>query len=258
MPTFPQLLTGASAQFPIRKRNLTRTVRNQTMDGREIKLADPAAASLEWQLAFRELADAEILALQQFFLAMEGPLNAFTFLDPVDNLLQSSNSFDQSAWQKDPMLQLTSGASGPFGGTSAWHAANTAGPGQRLQQTLNAPANYYYALSVWARSDQPGSVTLHRGDQSAVCPVSTQWNRIVLAADSQSSAATVAFGIELTGSTSVDLYGAQAEAQIGASGYKATTSLGGVWPNTRFRDAALGLTTVGPNRHGSVIYLRTN
>ena len=258
MPTFPQLLTGASSQFPIRKRHLTRTVRNQTMDGREIKLPDPAAASLEWQLIFRELTDPEIAALLQFYFNVEGPLTAFTFLDPVDNLLPWSNSFDQAAWQKDPLLQIASGASDPLGGTAAWSATNPAGPGLRLQQTLNAPASYYYAFSVWARSGQPGSLTLHRGDQSRAFPVTAQWSRLVLAADSQSTAANVAFGIELAGGTSVDLFGAQAEAQIGASGYKATTSLGGVWPNTRFGASALGLTSVGPGRHGCTVLLRTN
>src|SRR5260370_15415366 len=115
MTYFPQLLTGASGQFPILKRNVTRTIRNQCLDGREIKLADPAASSLEWQLAFRELTDAEIASLLQFFLNVEGPLNTFTFLDPVDNLLQWSAPFHQAAWQKDPLLQLTGGAPDPAG-----------------------------------------------------------------------------------------------------------------------------------------------
>jgi len=239
-------------------RNLTRTVRNQCLDGREIKLADPAASSLQWQLTFQELTNAEIAALLAFYYQAEGPLNAFTFLDPTANLLQWSEQFNQAAWQADPLLQFTAGAADPAGGTAAWHLTNPAGAGLHLSQTLNAPAGYSYAFSVWARSAQPAQLILHRGDRAAPWVVGPSWNRLVFAADSQSTGDTVVFAVEILAGASVDLYGAQVEAQIGASAYKRTTSTGGVWANTRFTDNALALTTVGPGRNGCVIQLRTN
>src|SRR5690242_7336657 len=121
MSCFPQLLTGASSQYPIRKRSVCRTVRNQCMDGREIKLADAAGSSIEWMLTFQELIDEEIAALRDFFLSMEGSLNSFLFLDPTDNLLTWSEAFDQDAWQKDPLLELSGGRSDPSGGSNAFH-----------------------------------------------------------------------------------------------------------------------------------------
>src|SRR5437868_12266525 len=105
MPCFPQLLTGASGQYPIRKRSNFRTIRNQCPDGREIKLADLAAWNIDWQLTFRELIDDEMALLQDFFESMEGSLGTFTFLDPTQNLLEWSEKFDEATWQRDPLLQ---------------------------------------------------------------------------------------------------------------------------------------------------------
>jgi hypothetical protein len=258
MNCFPQLLTGASAQFPLRKRSRTRTVRNRCLDGREIKLADPAGYRTEWELTFQELTDAEAQSIEQFFIAMEGPLTPFTFLDPSANLLAWSGRFDQSAWQSNALLKLTAGVSDPFGGDSAYHIVNSAGAALPLQQILNAPAANYYAFSVWARADQPTQLTLQRGDQSTACSIGANWSRLMLAANSQSADSTVVFALQFPAGAAIDLYGAQVEAQIGSSGYKPTASTGGVYPNTRFAERRLVFTTLGPGRHGSLIQLRTN
>jgi hypothetical protein len=258
MQCFPQLLTGASGQFPIRKRATIRTVRNQCLDGREIKLPDPPASSIEWQLAFAELTDDERASLEQFFLAMEGSLNTFTFLDPTDNLLAWSEGFNQAAWQADPLLGVVSGTADPLGGTTAFRVTNPAGAPLRILQTLNVPGGYYYALSVWARSDAAPAVTLHRGDQAAQAAIGPGWRRLVLAAASSAAGSSTAFGFEIAPGASVDVFGAQVEAQTGASGYKKTTTAGGVYPATRFRDNRLAFTTLAPGRHGCAVHLRTN
>ena len=258
MQCFPQLLTGASSQFPIQKRNDTRTVRNLCWDGREIKLADPAWSSIEWQLTFRELVDAEIASLLEFFVGAEGTLGTFTFLDPTDNLLAWSEKFDEAAWQKDALLGVSGGVEDRMGSTLAFHVTNPTGAPLRLRQTLNVPGGYYYSLSVWARSNAPGEITLVRGSESGRRAVGTGWNRLVFAANSESTETSVAFGIQLAPGTSIDLYGAQVEAQIGASPYKKTTSAGGVYPATRFRDNAVAVSMLGPCRHSCTIHLRTN
>ena len=258
MQCFPQLSTGASSQFPIQKRSATRTIRNLCLDGREIKLADPAASSIEWQLTFRELVDAEIASLLDFFAGTEGALGTFTFLDPTDNLLAWSEKFDAAPWQRDGLLGVSAGAEDPMGSTLAFHVTNSASAPQRLRQTLNVPGAYYYSLSVWARNDAPGEIMLLRGAESSRRVVTPEWNRLVFAANSESTNTTVAFGIELAAGASVDLYGAQVEAQIGASPYKKTTSAGGVYPATRFRDNALAVSMMGPGRHACTIHLRTN
>jgi hypothetical protein len=52
MLVFPQLATGAVGQYPIVKRRRARTVVNEAADGVQVKLADAAAAAVEWDLAF--------------------------------------------------------------------------------------------------------------------------------------------------------------------------------------------------------------
>jgi hypothetical protein len=258
MQCFPQLFTGASCQYPIRKRQRTRTVRNQCLDGREIKLADPDGGGVEWQLSYQELSDEEAAALESFFLSMEGNLTAFRFLDATDNLLAWSEKFDEAAWQRDPMLQLRGGMGDPFGGALGFEVANRAGAGQRLRQTLNVPGGYYYAFSVWARGAAGGEILMARGGESSTLPLRGNWERLVFAAGSESAGETVEFAIEIGAGMVVDLYGAQVEAQIGASGYKKTNSAAGIYTNTRFAGEGLLMTASSPGRNSCVITLRTN
>jgi hypothetical protein len=257
MPCFPQLGTGASGQYPIRKRSSLRTIRNQCLDGREIKVADAAASSIDWQLTFQELIDDEMASLRDFFVSIEGSLGTFTFLDPTANLLAWSEKFDEAVWQRDPLLQVSGGAGDPFGGTLAFHAGNPTGAVLRIRQTLNVPGGYYYSLSLSARSDRPGEVTLLRGGETSIRATGPVWNRLVFASASSSSEETVEFGIELAPGASVDLYGAQVEPQIGASLYKKTTSAGGIYPDTRFGEDGLVFSTIGPGRHGCIVHLRS-
>jgi hypothetical protein len=256
MPCFPQLLTGASGQYPIRKQCTCRTIRNRSLDGREIKLADPAASSVDWTLTFEELIDDEMASLRDFFLNMEGQLGTFTFLDPTDNLLAWSEKFDEAVWQKDPLLLLSSGVGDPFGGSSAFQLTNPNGASQRLGQTLNVPGSFYYSLSIWLRSERAGVVTLLRGGEIGARNVDQNWQRIVFSAASSDDSETVEFGIEFPPGVIVELFGAQVESQIGASGYKKTTSSSGVHPMTRFADDVLKLSTTGPGRHGCILHLR--
>ncbi|MBV9269065.1 MAG: hypothetical protein JO061_23040, partial [Acidobacteriaceae bacterium] len=65
---FPQLLSGAVAQYPLRKTHQTRTVTNVLADGSMITFADPTAAKRIWQLTYSELTSADIGSLQQHFV----------------------------------------------------------------------------------------------------------------------------------------------------------------------------------------------
>ena len=258
MKCFPQLSTGASSQYPIRKRTATRTIRNRCLDGREIKLADPAGSRIEWQLTYRELVDTEIASLLDFFAQAEGRLGRFTFLDPTDNLLVWSENFDAAVWQRDALLEVSGEAGDPMGSTAAFHVVNTTAAPLRIRQTLNIPGTYHYALSVWVRSDEGCEVSLLRGAQWTRRLVRTDWNRVVFATNSDNAETAVAFGIEVAPGSAIDVFGAQLEPQVGASAYKKTTSAGGVYPATRFRDNALVVSMPGPGRHNCTIHLRTN
>src|SRR6267378_4240496 len=132
---FPQLASGATGQYPIRKRSLDRTIVNRAPDGRTIKYSDAGATLLEWQLAFQSLDDGEINALQQFFSACEGRLNAFTFLNPVGNLLAWSEALGQPVWETSTLLQLNAGIPDPNGGSAATRVTNSTASDLTLQQS---------------------------------------------------------------------------------------------------------------------------
>ena len=71
---FPQLSSGATGQFPITRQRTARTVVNQSWQGYQVKLADPAAAITDWHLSFAEMSDQELAALEALFQAVEGHL----------------------------------------------------------------------------------------------------------------------------------------------------------------------------------------
>src|ERR1041385_8610371 len=95
---FPQLSSGAIAQYPLRKRSVEKTIVNRSPDGTTIKYSDRGATFREWQLAFQNLNDSEMDALQQFFSACEGRLHAFTILNLTGNLLAWSEALGQPVW----------------------------------------------------------------------------------------------------------------------------------------------------------------
>src|ERR1700686_2467421 len=115
---FPQLTSGATGHYPISKRSVQRTIVNQMPDGRTVKHADSGASLLQWHLQSQDLADTELAVLQQFFADCEGQLNAFTFADPLGNLLSWSEALSEPAWQASSLLQISGGVADPNGGTS--------------------------------------------------------------------------------------------------------------------------------------------
>lgn len=84
MATFPQLKTGAVAQYPA-----TKSVRfqNQTvrfLDGSEQRYRDSVGALHRWVIRLSELDESEMAAFEQFFEDNQGRLGNFEFTDPWD------------------------------------------------------------------------------------------------------------------------------------------------------------------------------
>jgi hypothetical protein len=84
MATFPQLKTGAVAQYPA-----TKSIRfqNQTvrfLDGSEQRYRDAASALHQWVIQLSELDESEMTAFEQFFETNQGRFVSFTFTDPWD------------------------------------------------------------------------------------------------------------------------------------------------------------------------------
>lgn len=250
---FPQLSSGATGQYPIQKRRIERTIINQLADGHTVKFADAGGEQAAWQLTYQDLTDSEIATLQQFFLACEGQLNGFTFLDPLGNLLAWSEALNQPVWQASTLLQLTSGIDDPKGGTGATRIVNPTGSDLGLQQTVNAPGGLVYCFSAYVRSQNGVSISLFcqttDASDSRSYVAQATWNRVSLSGSLNTAAASLTVGITVPAGQSVDVYGFQLEPQPAASPYKSSYSATGVYANAHFSQDAFNVSTTGPNRN---------
>jgi hypothetical protein len=251
MGVYPQLMSGALSQFPIKKRLQSRTVINTLADGSSVKLADAPGGSSGWQLQYAGLTDSEMEALQEFFAACEGSLNGFTFLDPVGNLLAWSEDFTNAAWQRDPLLTVTPGIADPFGGTQASHLTNSGSAPQGISQTLNSPAGYVYSFSAYAKAAVTTVVTLSLAAQSKSVALGAGWSRISLTGSGSALDSSITFAMQAAPGA-IDIFGPQVEAQPASSAYKTSTT-GGVYQTARFQDDALRCVSTAPNQNSALV-----
>lgn len=259
---FPQLGSGAAAQYPIKKTNVVRTITNLLPDGSMIVLPDTPASKLMWEMTYSELSPADATALQSHFQACCGPYHAFTFIDPTDNMLASSVDLTNSAWSKDPQIHITAGVPDPLGETNAFVFTNEGGAAQQFSQQLTVPANYQYCFSLYATSAQPSTVTVvwHGANATAnsELPVSTIWNRIVSSGRLNDAGTELTVGVMLQPGQQITLYGLQLEPQVEPSRYRATITNGGVYANAHFISATLPMISDAPNLFSTRFAIQTN
>ncbi len=262
MRYFPQLATGAVAQYPLKRRRRGRTAISLTQEGAEIKLGDPDEQHLEWELHLNGMSDAEWRAVEELFHACEGSLGSFCFLDPTGNLLAWSGDLTKAEWQKDPLLSVTPGVGDPFGGRGAARLVNLGQTEQMISQALDVPADYYYCWSLYARSATPIGLRLKQWSasqvQQAEFQVTSSWRRISQTGRLGGAETRVHFGVALPAGGSVEVYGMQVEPHRGASSYKESRERGGVFPNARFASDELRVRTEGVDCHASVIRIAVN
>ncbi len=99
-------------------------------------------------------------------------------------------------------------------------------------------------------------MTLVVANVSKSFAVGTQWRRVFLPANpGQAGATTVSFGVQVAAGGSVDLFGMQAEAQVGPSDYKVTGAVGGVYSNARFGSDQITVTAQGTDVYDAVIQI---
>lgn len=247
---FPQLATGALSQFPSRKDVLERTVINRTPGNCAVKMADPEAGHKRWDLSFSGLTGEEAGRLEDLFTACEGRLRTFVFLDPFGNLLRHTGDLANAVWESSMMTAPD--VADPDGGAAAWRITNAAQAAQPFAQTVDAPGWYRYAFSVWVRSESADRVGLRidnaDGAISVSRPVSASWERVTITGELPGEAEDLRCSLEVPAASALDVYSPQLEAQSDASGYRRTTSLGGVY-RARFDQDKFICNSYGPDNH---------
>lgn len=248
---FPQLTSGAYAQYPLQKTRAARTIKNVLADGSMVVFADPGSSRLDWQVSFTELTAVEASVLKAHFEACAGPVRAFTFIDPTDNMLVWSSDLTAPVWLRTSEVGLAAGAADSMGGTSAFTVTNSAAVSAEIAQTLSTPANYHYCFSLYAKSAAPSSLTLVRRGASteaaAVYDIGPGWTRLISAGELGDAATDVTVAIRLSAGQQVSLYGPQLEPQLAPSRYRATGVRGGVYPNAHWAVDDLVLTATAPS-----------
>ena len=246
MLVFPQLETGAAVLYPLTRMSRTRTVANLLGDGSTVVFADPDAEMIEWEFRAAGLTLNEWTAIDTLFQGVTGRLKTFTLLDPVGNLLLRSEKFEDSAWTRTPLIQLTTGIGDPLGTTRATQVVNAASVAGTIAQTLTIPGTFRYVLSVWAKTTGVSNLTLTAatsgGAASRTFALTSHWTRLSLDVNFGLNTESIVFGMELDVGALVHVFGIQAEAQPGASDYKKTESSGGVHSQARFADDELTVT----------------
>ena len=258
---YPQLTSGALAQYPVRKVRLVRTVKNVLPDGSMILYSDPGGAQLLWQLSYTELSHIDVQALQAHFAACVGPFHAFTFIDPTDNMLVSSSDMTASPWQTSSLIQVIPGASDPTGGTGAFTITNTGQANQAITQTLQVPSGYQYCFSLFATSANPSAITMIRQGSVAQAqtsaPIGPNWTRVVSTGTLVDAGTGFTIGISLAPGQQVQLYGPQLEAQLVPSRYRPTAQAGGVYANAHWATDQLAFTADAPNLSSTSFSIET-
>ena len=257
MLVFPQLKSGACAQYPLQRTRFRRTVRNTMADGSDVRYADAGAGNVRWELPLRALDAAEAGAIEDLFHAAEGRLRPFLLLDPAANLLSWSEDLSKQVWRMDPMIQRTGSVADPQGTARATRLVNAGQAEQELRQTLAVPAWFQYCFSVYARSAAGSQVMLRRscaGRSMVVTAVlGDAWKRIICAGSLAGNDTGVTFSLALPPGAAVEVFGAQVEAQVAPSAYIITRSRGGVYPSARFDHDELSVTAQGPGSEDTIV-----
>lgn len=258
---YPQLTSGALAHYPIQKIRSARTIKNVLPDGSMILFSDPDGAQLVWELSYTELSDQDVQALQRHFAACVGPYHAFTFIDPTDNMLVSSSDMAAAPWLAGSLIQMTTGATDPAGGTGAFALTNTGPTNQEITQSLQVPSGYQYCFSIYAMSTAISAITMIR--QGSAIPQQTSvsigptWTRVAVSGKLNDPGVGLTVGINLEPGQQVQLYGPQVEAQIVASRYRPTAQTGGVYANAHWGIDQLAITAEAPNLSSTAFSIET-
>ena len=254
---FPQLSSGAMTQYPLRITESIRTVINQTADGRRVRYSDPGALRCEWEISHHALSDDEWLAVESLFRDCEGRRQSFLFLDPSSNLVAASESFDSSVWVKGPGIVLSQGALDPNGRPRATQVSNSAAALQSMSQSISIPAWFQYSFSVYARSAIATQLRLIVSTDGAFAErlfdLTAAWQRCAVFSAMSVSTDAVEVAVQLPAGTTVELFGAQMEAQPAPSPYQRTSLRTGRYPDTRFAGDTLTQVSTSPGEHSTVI-----
>ena len=254
MSWYPQIDSGAIAQFPVTRGREWRTILNTIESGEQVTLPDASADLIQWKLSYQELTAAEVGNLSALFQASQGQFAPFTFVDPLANLLGWSEDLSQPGWQLG-VLQATAGANDPLGTQRASSIVNGSGGNQALSQSVSISGSMVACFSAWVRSDGGAQITLARDTTQVGAAVTPVWTRVYLSGPGTSGAGDSTFVLGVAAGQTIDVWGLQVEAQPYPSKYMSTAAAYGIYGETYFASDQLRITASAPGLSACEIQL---
>lgn len=98
MSTFPTLKTGAVMQYPAKRTLGFRSDVIRFLDGSEQRYRDSPSVMHEWAIQLDLLDEAELAALEQFFISNQGVFGSFSFTDPWDGTVYANCSLGEDSY----------------------------------------------------------------------------------------------------------------------------------------------------------------
>ncbi|MFN7933411.1 MAG: hypothetical protein U0R19_08800 [Bryobacteraceae bacterium] len=255
MQFFPQILPNGVFQYPVRRNVQQRVIENITPGGALYRRVDGGCGLLKWDLAFENIGTEQRHILAGFFEACGGTLRPFVFLDPFQNLIRRSESFDHTVWEKEPALVVETGQVDHWGTLRACRISNATNTSRLMAQRLTIPAWYPYCVSCWLRADTESTVELTAHPVGSLAgislPVTTEWKRHSIVLRHQSSETELLAGLRLPANTEIYAFGFQLEQFETTSEYKRTEGESGIHANARFSDDEIRWVTNGVEHHST-------
>jgi Conserved hypothetical protein 2217 (DUF2460) len=106
MPTFPNLKTGAVAQYPANRSIAFQNEALRFVDGTRQLYRDSAGPLHRWEIHLDRLDEGEVAAIEEFFLAAQGRFEDFAFADPWDQQVYPHCSLEADGLEVSAMLEM--------------------------------------------------------------------------------------------------------------------------------------------------------
>lgn len=272
MPTFPQINANMIiTQLPYAETMAYETIIQEVETGmrytfpkRASGLDDfPTEPLGKFAVNFPSITDNEADALQSFFRARRGRYGKFRFLNPGGNLVQYSEDFTQSYWDKSTGPITVGGAvTDPFGGALA--RSLSAGAGNSALKGVIGSADgglsgYRMTVSVWVNARDSGTTLFLGFSDSGSTTFGTNWelpyntwkrisHSVTLWSDDEFRVVMGGSGT-WSGSRQIYIYGFQCVPMKGEGAYVRTPGNYGYLENCRFDTDKFERRVLGPNQN---------
>ena len=252
---FPQLLSGATVQYPNSKTNPFPVIFNLQEDGSRY-WAEPTDSSLRWRLTFTGLSTLEANTLRTFFAATKGKLNDFLFLDPSGNLLIWSEDVARPNWLKAP---FTSASSAGEINSVVHTLGGEAGSVSSISQMLQVPSESLICASLKARSSAPGVLKLFITDSVLEVYVSVvltdAWKVVNVAHQGSGSGQQKLVEISLPSGGTAEITELMVSPQPFPAAYVPTRERNGIHQKTRFDQDDLVVTASDKDEYSCQMFI---